>query len=203
VDRFAVDSGNAGDMQVTAAGYERLQSELATLRTDGRREMGERLREARKDGDLANNPTVFDLLEEQAELERRIAVLEGHAASAQVVDPTANGMAGIGSVVGVRHLDTGEMAQYELVGSIDPDVGNGRVSVSAPVGGRSSVGTQARQSRPRRRAGRLRSKFSASGPALTQGLSSGGPHEPSSEFARGGSPERVRDGPGGLRRTAG
>jgi transcription elongation factor GreA len=134
VDRFAVDSGNAGDLQVTAAGYERLQSELATLRTDGRREMGERLREARKDGDLANNPTLFDLLEEQAELERRIAVLEGHAASAQVVDPTANGMAGIGSVVGVRHLDTGEMAQYELVGSIDPYVGNGRVSVSAPVG---------------------------------------------------------------------
>jgi transcription elongation factor GreA len=134
VDRFAVNSGNAGDLQVTAAGYERLQSELATLRTDGRREMGERLREARKDGDLANNPTLFDLLEEQAELERRIAVLEGHAASAQVVDPTANGMAGIGTVVGVRHLDTGEMAQYELVGSIDPEVGNGRVSVSAPVG---------------------------------------------------------------------
>lgn len=134
MDRFAVDSGNAGDLQVTAAGYERLQSELATLRTDGRREMGERLREARKDGDLANNPTLFDLLEEQAELERRIAVLEGHAASAQVVYPTANGMAGIGTVVGVRHLETGEMAQYELVGSIDPDVGNSRVSVSAPVG---------------------------------------------------------------------
>jgi transcription elongation factor GreA len=134
VYRFAVESGNAGDLQVTAAGYERLQSELTTLRTDGRREMGERLREARKDGDLAHNPTLFDLLEEQAELERRITVLEGHAASAQVVDPTANGMAGIGSAVGVRHLDSGEVAHYELVGSIDPDVGNGRVSVSAPVG---------------------------------------------------------------------
>jgi transcription elongation factor GreA len=34
----------------------------------------------------------------------------------------------------VRHCDTGDLAEYDLVGPIEPDVGNGRVSVGAPVG---------------------------------------------------------------------
>ena len=142
MDGIALESGNREAFLVTAGGYARLQSELDRLRTKGRREIAERLRELREDGGLADNPTLFDLLEEQAELERRIALLEGHAASAQVVGPVANGMAGIGSSVRVRHLATGELAEYELVGVIDPDVGNGRVSVSAPVG-RALVGRRA------------------------------------------------------------
>jgi hypothetical protein len=64
------------DLLVTAEGYERLRRELETLRGEGRRAMSERLREARADGHLEDNPALFDLLEEQAQLERRIATLE-------------------------------------------------------------------------------------------------------------------------------
>ena len=69
----------AGDQAlfVTADGYEQLRSELERVRTDGRAEMSERLREAREDGHLANNPALYELLEEQVQLERRIAILEG------------------------------------------------------------------------------------------------------------------------------
>ena len=119
---------------VTAEGYERLRSELEMLHLDGRRRVSERLREAREDGHLGDNPALYDLLVEQAQLERRIATLEARVAAAQIVAPSANGIAGIGSSVRVRDLATGEIAEYELVGETESDVGNGRVSVAAPVG---------------------------------------------------------------------
>jgi transcription elongation factor GreA len=119
---------------VTADGYAQLRSELETLCTTGRRDMRERLREARQDGHLESNPALYDLLEEQGRLERRIMVLEGQLAAAEIGLPAADGAAGIGSFVRVRDLQTREVAEYELVGSIESDVGNGRVSISAPVG---------------------------------------------------------------------
>jgi transcription elongation factor GreA len=121
------------DLLVTAYGHGRLRDELEALRTIGRAALTEQLRSAREDGD-PDNPMVFDLLEEQAQLEARINQLEMQLASARVVAPAGNGAAGIGSLVRVRHCDSGEVAEYDLVGSIESDVGNGRVSVGAPVG---------------------------------------------------------------------
>jgi transcription elongation factor GreA len=133
----AVNGHSFGDeaVLITADGYQQLCSELEALRTHARREMSERLREARTDGHLENNPALFDLLEEQTDLERRIASIEGQVAAAQIVAPASNGIAGIGSCVRVRDLAAGEIAEYALVGAIEPDVGNGRVS--GPRSGRS------------------------------------------------------------------
>ena len=138
----AVAADSEAALVVTAEGYEQLCSELATLRTDGRRKMSESLREAREDGRLAVNPALFELLEDQAQLERRIAILEGQVAGATIVTPAANGHAEIGSSVRVRDLAGGKVAEYELVGLIESNVGNGRVSVGAPVG-RALVGRSA------------------------------------------------------------
>jgi transcription elongation factor GreA len=129
----AVPATTDDDVLVTAAGYAQLCVELEALRTLGRQEMTEHLRDAREDGD-PDNPMWLDLLEEQAQLERRIALLEAQAAAARIVGPAADGTAGIGSFVRVRHGDSGEVAEYELVGPIESDIGNGRVSVGAPVG---------------------------------------------------------------------
>lgn len=119
---------------ISPAGYERLCSELETLRTGGRRTLSERLREAREDGDLEDNPTLGDLLEEQAQLEQRISLLEARVRAAEIVEPDADGRAGIGTVVRVRDLAAGSEHDYELVGALESDVGSGRVSVEAPVG---------------------------------------------------------------------
>lgn len=121
------------DLLITAAGYERLRSELEMLRTVRRAELTEQLRETREDGD-ADNPLLFDLLEEHAQLERRISLLDAQVSAAQVVQHAADGSAGIGSSVRVRHCDSGEVAEYDLVGPIESDAGRGRVSVGAPVG---------------------------------------------------------------------
>jgi transcription elongation factor GreA len=119
---------------VTAGGYKQLEQELAELTTDGRQRMSERMREARLDGDIADNPALLELLEEQLQLEMRIAALSERLASAQVATAPADGRAGVGSVVRVRHLDSGDIAEYELVGTIESGVGHRRISVGAPVG---------------------------------------------------------------------
>lgn len=121
-------------MLVTAAGYEELERELLELTANGRRRMSERLRDARLDGDIADNPALLELLEEQLRLESRIASLSGKLAAAQVAVPPVDGCAGVGSAVRVRHLENGDVAEYELVGAFESGAGHRRVSVAAPVG---------------------------------------------------------------------
>jgi transcription elongation factor GreA len=134
VNEQLAERGGDQALIVTPDGYEQLRSELERLCTEGRAEMSERLREAREDGPLADNPALYELLEEQVRLERRIATLEGRLAAAEIVVPAADGAAGIGSVVRVRDRQTGDLAEYELVGPIESDIANGRVSIDAPVG---------------------------------------------------------------------
>jgi transcription elongation factor GreA len=134
VNTLSAERDGDRTLLVTVDGYERLRAELETLSTTGHREMSERLWEARQDGHLADNPALYDLLEDQVRLEQRIMILEGQLAAAEIGIPAADGAAGIGSFVRVRDLQTGDVAEYELVGAIDSHVGNGRVSIGAPVG---------------------------------------------------------------------
>ena len=126
---------------ISAEGYAQRCQELEELRTEARSALAERLREARQDGHLDDNPALYDLFEEQAQLERRIALLEAQLAVAEIVAPAGDGLAGIGSIVRVRD-DTSATGQYELVGPLESDIGNGRVSIAAPVG-RALVGRSA------------------------------------------------------------
>ena len=119
---------------ITAEGYALLRSELDMLRTEGRREMSERLRDARADAPIDDNPALFDGFQQQAQLERRIAVLEAHLSAARIAEPVGNGIAGIGSLLRLRDLEADEILEYMLVGAIEANPGQGRVSVDAPVG---------------------------------------------------------------------
>jgi transcription elongation factor GreA len=119
---------------ITAEGYERRRSELDRLQTDERVRLRDLLREAREDGVLDDNPMLVDLLAEQEQLERRIALLEAQLAAAAIAPPATDGRAAVGSRVRVRDKRTAEVFQYELVGPIEGDPETGRVSVAAPIG---------------------------------------------------------------------
>lgn len=119
---------------ITAEGYERRCSELERLRNDERRRLSGLLRDALGDGSLDDNPALVDLLDEQAQLERRIALLEAQLFAARIAPPPTHGQAAIGSVVAVRDLATGEHFEYQLVGAVEGDPTNGRISISAPIG---------------------------------------------------------------------
>jgi transcription elongation factor GreA len=118
---------------MTEEGYAHLRHDLETLRTSARRDMAERLRQAREDGgDPAENGALMDTLEEQALLEARISTLERRLSAARIAQPPVPGTAAIGTRVRLRR-PTG-VVEYELVGAGEADLNRLRISVDSPVG---------------------------------------------------------------------
>jgi transcription elongation factor GreA len=121
---------------ITPAGLARLSDELERLKTEGRREVTERIRRAvSTDADVNANTDYLAAREEQAELEFRIARLEQRLAAARIAEPDAgNGLVDVGERVRVRDLGTGKRHVYELVGALEANPAAGRVSVESPFG---------------------------------------------------------------------
>jgi transcription elongation factor GreA len=121
---------------ITRDGLERLTDELEQLRTSGRQEIAERLRAAvSTNANVVESAEYHEARDDQATLERRIAVLEERIALAQLADPDGtNGLVDVGERVGVRDVESGRRVQYQLVGALEADVSQGRVSVLSPVG---------------------------------------------------------------------
>jgi len=94
----ATSEGRDEELSVTRDGHEKLRLEIARLCNQVRPQMIERLREARDDGDLADNSALYGLLEEQARLEQRISLLQRQLGSVRIAEPNSDGTAGIGSV---------------------------------------------------------------------------------------------------------
>ncbi len=126
-----------GDVErvLTPAGYARLMAELDYLRTVRRHELAERLRSAREVG-VWDSPEYLSAREEQAFVEGRIATLEKLLAQAEVVEvvpSTAWPSVEVGSTVTLRD-ETGEEEQYAIVGAMEAEPGEGRISNQSPVG---------------------------------------------------------------------
>jgi transcription elongation factor GreA len=121
---------------ITSAGLARLNDELERLKTEGRREIAERIRIAvSTDADVNANTDYLAAREEQAQLEYKIARLEQRLAAARIAEPDAgNGLVDVGERVRVRDLDTGRRHVYELVGALEADPAAGRISVESPFG---------------------------------------------------------------------
>lgn len=124
------------DLLITAAGLDRLSQELELLRTEGRREIAERLRRSiATDANARENADYQAAREEQAQLEARIARLERQLLDARVAEPDgANGLVDVGERVRLRDLESGRRLEYELVGSIEADPFGGRISSESPLG---------------------------------------------------------------------
>jgi transcription elongation factor GreA len=124
------------DTLITREGLERLSAELERLTTEGRREIAERLRQAAaSEASADENADYLAAREDQALLERRIALLDERLRSVRVVEPQlGNGRVDIGERVRLRDLDSGERLELELVGPLEADPWGGRISVASPVG---------------------------------------------------------------------
>jgi transcription elongation factor GreA len=124
------------EVVITREGLERLDAELERLKTEGRREIADRLRRvAAAESNHSENVEYHDVREDQAVLERRIALLEERVRSAQVVDPQpGNGRVDVGERVCVRDLESGTRLDLELVGTVESDAAAGRISVASPLG---------------------------------------------------------------------
>ena len=124
------------EMLITHRGLERLNAELEQLKTERRRDIAERLKQAAAtEANRAENADYLSVREDQAFLERRIALLEERLCSARVVEPQlGNGRIDVGEHVRLRDLDSGERIEVELVGPLESDPHAGRISIASPLG---------------------------------------------------------------------
>jgi transcription elongation factor GreA len=123
------------DVILTPEGLTNLKAELEELTTRRRREVAQRIREAREFGDISENAEYDDAKNEQAMLEARIALLEDKLRSATVIDSNSitNDVVGVGSVVHVKD-ESGKSVKYTIVGSAEASPAEMKLSNESPVG---------------------------------------------------------------------
>ena len=111
------------DVILTPEGLEKLKQEIEYLSTTKRREVAERIKEAREFGDISENSEYDDAKNEQAMLEARIATLEDKLRSASVIDAKelSADVVRVGSQVNVKDGGSGKSLTYIIVGSTEAD----------------------------------------------------------------------------------
>jgi len=121
---------------VTLEGYEALNKELENLKRVERPQNIKAIEEARAHGDLSENAEFAAAKDRQGFIEGRIGELEFKLANADVIniDNLPRDRAVFGTKVLLENVDTGENVEYQLVGSDESDIENGRISVSSPLG---------------------------------------------------------------------
>src|SRR5436309_7520222 len=123
------------DVILTPEGLANLKAELDELSTVRRREVAQRIREAREFGDISENAEYDDAKNEQAMLEARIAQLEDKLRSATVIDASdmSTDVVRVGSVVEVSD-EAGKQTRYTIVGSAEAKPAEMKLSNESPVG---------------------------------------------------------------------
>jgi transcription elongation factor GreA len=130
------EDASVKEVILTPDGYKKLQQEIEYLSTDKRREIADRIREAREFGDIAENAEYDSAKNEQAHLEARIAMLEERLKSARVVTKKEikSGEVSVGTKVRLRDVKAGKTVEYHIVGSAEADPSANKLSNESPVG---------------------------------------------------------------------
>ncbi len=121
---------------ITPEGLEKLQTELEYLTETRRREVADRIRQAREFGDISENSEYDDAKTEQGLLERRIGEVQRRVRSARVVDPSEADAESVdlGTRVTLRLIDKDEERTFQIVGANESDPQSGKLSHASPVG---------------------------------------------------------------------
>jgi transcription elongation factor GreA len=121
---------------MTAAGHQALESELKRLMSVERPRIIELIAEARGHGDLSENAEYHAAKEAHGLNEGRIAELEDKLSRAEVIDVSkliGSKTIKFGASVTLVDEDTEEKKTYQIVGDLEADVKEGRISISSPI----------------------------------------------------------------------
>jgi transcription elongation factor GreA len=122
------------EVALTPEGQTKLEEELRHLETVRRREVGERIKEAKEFGDISENSEYDDAKNEQAWVESRIIEVTQILARATIIDaPKKNDKVTLGSKVKLKDA-AGSEHVYQVVGSAEADPANDKISNESPVG---------------------------------------------------------------------
>jgi len=129
---------------LTPQGAERLQAELKQLKKTDRPAVIAAIAEARAHGDLSENAEYHAAREQQGFIEGRIKELESKLSIAEVIDASKSSVKGkviFGAYVELYDLATEQELTYQIVGDLESDLDNGKISVSSPLA-RALIGKQ-------------------------------------------------------------
>jgi transcription elongation factor GreA len=126
----------ARETVLTPEGLEELRTRIHYLRGERRREVAERIKEAREFGDISENSEYDDAKNEQAMLEKQISDLEDKLASARVIDAkdVDTDVVSVGAIVHVKDQKTDKSTKFKIVGSAEANPSEQRLSNESPVG---------------------------------------------------------------------
>lgn len=116
---------------ITAAGKRELEDELKSL-IDSRPDVAEEIATARAQGDLSENAEYTSARERQNRVESRIAEIEEILKGAKIIASDGDGTVGLGDTLTVEN--NGVQTEYQLVGAIEADPLNNKISHESPLG---------------------------------------------------------------------
>jgi len=121
---------------LTKEGKEKLEKELQELKTVRRKEVADRIKQAIDFGDISENSEYDDAKNEQAFIEGRIQELDMMLRNVQIIDEeiTQADVISIGSTVSVRDIELDELETYRIVGTVEADPMQNKISNESPVG---------------------------------------------------------------------
>lgn len=119
---------------VTQNGYDKLVKELEYLKNEKRKECIEKIKEAKSFGDLSENAEYDAAKDEQGMVEANIRKLEYQIENAKIIaeEPSGN-VVKLGSKLKIHDLAYDEDQEIQIVGSIESDLLNNRISNDSPL----------------------------------------------------------------------
>jgi transcription elongation factor GreA len=129
---------------MTKGGLLRLKEELKRLKNVERPKIVKEIAEARSHGDLSENAEYHAAKEKQSHVEGRILQVEHWIASADVIDVAKHAGSDrviFGATVSLEETESGDQVTYRIVGELEADLKQGRISVTSPIA-RALIGRQ-------------------------------------------------------------
>ena len=131
-------NGGSSEKEVllTYEGLKKLEAELSYLRGDRRREVAERMKQAKSHGDLSENSEYDEARLEHAQVESKIIEVENKLKNAHIIDDdeVSTEEVSIGSKVRLFDVEFNEEAEYRIVGSTEANPSENKISNESPVG---------------------------------------------------------------------
>lgn len=131
---------------LTEEGLKALEDELQDLKVYRRKEVAQKIKEAREQGDLSENAEYDAAKEEQRDIELRIEEIDKILKNAELVtdDDVDSSVINIGCTVRIQDLEFDEEMEYKIVGSTEANSLKGKISNESPVG-KALIGAKAGQ----------------------------------------------------------
>ena len=118
---------------ITKIGKKELEAELVQLISE-RKAVAEEVATARDFGDLRENSEYDAARKKQGWAESRIAEIENILQNAEIIGGGEKGKVGLGNSVSLKNLDNGKIVKYTMVGAVEANPLEGKISNESPIG---------------------------------------------------------------------